>query len=79
MPSSLKRAAKHTEPPEVDHSKRSGLSRWCFIVSPVSVLLGILSDFRAVSFDVVLCVLASSECSRTDGPERRSSDQFHEL
>ena len=53
---------------EVDHSKCSGLSRWCFIVLPVSVLLGVLSDFRAVNFGVVLCVLASSEFSRTDGP-----------
>ena len=35
---------------EVKHSKRSGLSRWCFIVPPAPVLLGVLSFFRAVSF-----------------------------
>ena len=54
-------------PPEVKHSKRSSLCRSCFIVSTASVLLGVLSDFRAVNFAVYLCVLASSECSRTDG------------
>ena len=34
---------------EVNRYVESGLSRSCFIVSAVSVLLGILSDFRAVS------------------------------
>ena len=38
---------------EVKHSKRSSLCRWCFIVSPASVLLGVLSFFRAVSFAAV--------------------------
>ena len=38
---------------EVKHSKRSGLCRSCFIVSTASVLLGVLSFFRAVSFPAV--------------------------
>ena len=58
---------------EVKHSKRSALSRSCFIVSTASVLLGVLSFFRAVSFCVHLCVLASSECSRMGGRRRRST------
>ena len=32
--------------------------------------LGNLIGFCAVNFDVYLCVLASSECSRTNGPKR---------
>ena len=67
---------KEGEENEVKHSKRSSLCRWCFIVSPASVLLGVLSDFRAVSFGVYLCVLASSECSRMGGPGPRSSDRI---
>ena len=61
---------------EVKHSKRSGLSRWCFIVSPASVLLGVLSDFRAVNCCVHLCVLASCDCSRMGGPGPRLSDRI---
>ena len=49
---------------EVKHSKCSSLSRWCFIVSTASVLLGVLSFFRAVSFAADQIVLASSECAR---------------
>ena len=60
---------------EVKHSKRSSLCRSCFIVSTASVLLGVLSFFRAVNFCVHLCVLASSECSRMGGPGPRSSDR----
>ena len=52
---------------EVNRYVECGLCRWCFIVSTASVLLGVLSDFRAVNFGVCLCVLASSECSRTGG------------
>ena len=46
-------APARMEAAEVKHSKRSGLSRWCFIVSTASVLLGVLSFFRAVSFPAV--------------------------
>ena len=34
----------------MDRYVESGLSRSCFILFPLSVLLGILSDFRAVSW-----------------------------
>ena len=61
---------------EVTHSKRSSLCRSCFIVSAVSVLLGVFSFFRAVSFRICLCVLALSECSRMGGPGPRSSDRI---
>ena len=61
---------------EVKHSKRSSLSRWRFIVSTASVLLGVLSLFRAVNFCICPCVLASSECSRMGGPGPRSSDRI---
>ena len=61
---------------EVNRYVECGLCRLCLIVSPVSVLLGILSDFRAVSLSVYLCVLASSECSRMGGPGPRSSDRI---
>ena len=60
---------------EVNRYAECGLYRWCFIVSPVSVLLGILSDFCAVNLSVYLCVLASSTCSRMGGPGPRSSDR----
>ena len=63
-------------PHEVKHSKRSSLCRSCFIVSTASVLLGVLSFFRAVNFCIHLCVLASSECSRMGGPGPRSSDRI---
>ena len=58
------------------HSKRSGLSRWCFIVSTASVLLGILSFFRAVSFPADQIVLASSEYARVDGAKRHQREPF---
>ena len=61
---------------EVKHSKRSGLCRSCFIVSTASVLLGVLSFFRAVSFCIYLCVLASSECARVDGAKRHQREPF---
>ena len=62
--------------PEVNRYVGSSLSRWCFIVSAVSVLLGVLSFFRAVNFCICPCVLASSECSRMDGPGPRSNDRI---
>ena len=61
---------------EVKHSKRSSLCRSCFIVSTASVLLGVLSFFRAVSFCIYLCVLASSECARVDGAKRHQREPF---
>ena len=51
--SSSSSPSSSTRTVEVKHSKRSGLSHLCFLVSPVSVLLGIFSDFRAVSFAAV--------------------------
>ena len=49
---------------EVNRYVGSSLSRWCFIVPAVSVLLGVLSFFRAVSFAADQIVLASRECAR---------------
>ena len=49
LPTFWSRLLMHGSAVEVKHSKRSGLSRLCFIASPVSVL-----RFRAVNFDVFM-------------------------
>ena len=43
-----------------------------FAFSLIWVYLGVLSFFRAVSFCICPCVLASRECSRMGGPGPRS-------